>query len=268
MVLESVNLLAEHKSGILEYLANNQVDIKGFNQEQVEEEIKKSRIMIKNDTFKCAIMDAEKSMEYFSGQIRSAIYFSELEEKQDIKLFELCVEKINRLIENKILLRRALLCMGDYRLDINSYKTLCIDDPNERSRTYSLKRLFSQNGLFIKKLINVINNTESVEEQLNIIISKSKILQNDWRYCLINYVELFEKMSNNHLRMCNNGKEELLIRNKQSNGINYSLYLEALKINLNNTGIIEGINEFSDFGAYGDRYIVIENHKIRFKNMS
>ena len=86
---------------------------------------------------------------------------------------------------------------------------------------------------------------------------------------MINYVELFEKMSNDHLRMCNNGREELLIRNKQSNGMNYSLYLEALKINLNNAGIIKRngeFDEFGEFGAYGDRYIVIKDYEIRFKN--
>ena len=233
--IKSINSLFEHKHNLLEYLAcGNMKSLEGFSGKQFEEECEKSRIICKGEAFKQAILDAEKILPYFSGQIRSALYFSKLEENDDIEAFKKIVNKISAFFEstnentkpkNGILLRRALLSIGDYRLKVSSYKTLCIDDPNESYRTPSLKRLFAEHGKIVEELLNNIDETKEIDEQLKTIIKNHDIPQNDWRYCLIEHPALFDLMSPQHLRMRG---DDLLIPKLESRGYNHPIYLEVL----------------------------------------
>lgn len=264
--IESIDNLAKYKNSIEDYLASSEIgEIRGFLKEQIDEEREKARIITKGASFKSAILEAEKKLTYFSGQIRSVLFYSHLEEKENIELFDEFVRKIDCLFEadkpvEGELLRRAMLSIGDYRLHVGSYRTLCIDDPNENSRTSSLKRLFSEHGKIVEKLLSYIDTSKPVDEQLKRIIENYNITQRDWRYCLINFPKLFKLMKNSHLRMYNNNKEELLIPNKQSNGKNFSLYLETISL------LVSGGTYKFDYGAYGDRFLEINDNKIRFEN--
>ena len=275
--LESIGSLKAHKKYLLSFLASGSVgELSGFSKEQFEEECQKARIMCKDLSHKNIILDAEKDLPYFSGQIRSILYYSNYETNDNVAEF------INYLDAEKVLfddnkpacgklLRRALCAIGDYRLSVGSYKTLCIDDPNESSRTWSLKRLFSNHGPEVKELLDSINATRSLEKQLEkqleIIIKNKQIQQNDWRYCIVNYADvLFPLMSVSHMRMCYNTKEELIVPNKQSNGENYSLYLYTLQHMLKEKGISS--EYVTEFGAYGDRYLGVKGSKVRFADKS
>ena len=266
-----VNNIKTHKKDLLSYLALDPISsLPWFLEEQFKEECQKARIMCKDSLHKKIILEAEKGLPYFSGQIRSVLYYSNYEMDDDIAKFNkyLNAEKVLFAANKPVcgnLLRRALCAIGDYRLPVNSYRTLCIDDPNESSRTGSLKRLFSNHRSEVKKLLDSINASLPVEPQLEQIIANKQIKQNDWRYCIVNYGDiLFKLMSVSHMRMCNNTKEELIVPNKQSNGVNYSLYLYTLQHMLEKEGITS--HYFTEFGATGDRYLEVKGSKVRFEN--
>ena len=266
-----VNNIKTHKKDLLSYLALDPIsNLPWFLEEQFKEECQKARIMCKDLTHKNTILDAEKDLPYFSGQIRSVLHYSNYEKNDDIAEFNkyLNAEKVLFAANKPVcgnLLRRALCAIGDYRLPVNSYRTLCIDDPNESSRTGSLKRLFSNHGSEVKELLDSIDASLPVEPQLEQIIANKQIKQNDWRYCIVNYGDiLFKLMSVSHMRMCNNTKEELIVPNKQSNGVNYSLYLYTLQHMLEKEGITS--HYFTEFGATGDRYLEVKDSKVKFEN--
>lgn len=268
--LQSIDDLKNHKNDLLQFLASGKIsDLSGFLKEQFEEECQKARIMCKDASHKKIIIDAENDLPYFSGQIRSILYYSDFERTDNTVEFArlLKIEKVlfddKKPIHGK-LLRKTLCAIGDYRLSVGNYRTLCIDDPNESSRT-SLKRLFSNHGVEVKELLNHIDPTKPVEPQMDSIIAGKKIDQDDWRYCFVNYQDvLYGLMSASHLRMCNNTHEELIVPNKQSNGENYSVYLYSLQHLLKKDGI--NSEYYTELGAYGDRYLKVKDCKVRFKN--
>lgn len=266
--IKEINKLAVHWDDLIDYFANGG-DVAGFSKEQIKEERKKAQIILKDKQFADAIYESEKHS-YFSGQIRSALYYAiNNKEEYDLKVFEDYWTKITLLFDGTKpkygnLLRQALLTFGDYTISVGEYKTLCIDDPNEASSTPSLKRLFSNNNQEVKQLLDVLDINKDIEEQLRAIINNSTIPQNDWRYCLIHFPQIFSKMSNSHLRLRKVEHEFIVIPNKSSSGFNYGLYLCALQNHLD----IEHIeNTFGgECGATGKRYIEVKNLEVCFSN--
>ena len=267
--INSINTLVPNKNNILLYLSSGAIkELSGFQKEQFDEECQKARIIRRSDNHRKAIINAENVLPYFGSQIRCAIYFSDVENSDNLSLFNEYVKKLSVLFREKepangILLRRALCSIGDYRLSVGSYKTLCVDDPNENSRTWSLKRLFSNHGKEVKVLLNAIDAEKPVNPQLETIIENNPLSQKDWRYCIVNFGSiLFELMSQSHLRMINNTIEELLVPNKQSNGDNYSVYLFVLKALLKKEGIAS--EYYTEKGALGERYLLVNEYKVSF----
>ncbi|MCR4615342.1 MAG: DUF262 domain-containing protein [Clostridiales bacterium] len=270
--ISSINQLRSNKNSILSLLSSGVIkDLAGFQKEQFDEECQKARIMCKDITHRQAIIDAEKKLPYFQSQIRCVLYCSNIEIQDDLLLLEQYVKKLSALFDTKkpingILLRRALCSIGDYRLSVGNYKTLCIDDPNESSRTWSLKKLFSNHGEEVRRLLSIIDPTKPIDPQLEELINSNHLSQKDWRYCFVHYSKtLFPMMSPSHLRMFNNTYEELLVPNKQSNGENYSVHLFVLKELLRGKGI--NSEYYTEKGAWGERYLVVRNLKVSFKNM-
>ena len=133
--IESINNMSANYKNILEYFSQGP-KISFFSSEQVEEEKKKAKIILEDEDFAELIYSAEEH-KYFSGQVRAALYYSQ--EKEDVYSKETFIyywDKIALLFDETKpiygnLLRRALLTLGDYTLPVSSYKTLCVDDPNE-----------------------------------------------------------------------------------------------------------------------------------------
>lgn len=269
---ESVN----NKDDILTYFANNTFKDKGFNQGQLDEESLKCRIILSVDGAEDRIIKAE-SNKYFSGQIRSALYYSNVEENKDLKLFDLYWKKITSLFtasgtKYSFKLHRALLSLGDYTLPVGStrYKTLCVDDPKENLRTPSFKSLFSKTDDkritdILSVFLNRLDVGRDIEEQLDEIIQNNNVAVHDWKYCLINYPVLFKCMSRSHLRICDGVDGGiLLVPNKASSGFNYNIYLSTLKMLLGQNGIS---SELSDGAGAWMRYtLLVNNLIIQFRN--
>lgn len=266
--IDGINKLADNWEDLLLYFAQNG-EVTGFSLEQIKEEKSKARLMLENADFAEKIYDAEQHP-YFSGQIGSALNCATGDNgKPDIDLFERYWSKIALLFSDSKpkhghLLRRALLTFGDYTLEVGSYKTLCVDDPDEGSSTPSLKRLFSKNIEFVKQFLDVLDARGDIKVQLENIVQKSTVSKNDWRYCFIHFPTLFEMMSPSHLRLRFVENVPLIIRNKSSMSYNDEVFLAALKIALSEKGI-ESASE-GEKGAVAERFLCVNGLNVIFEN--
>ena len=168
--IKGINDIADHWDAILSYLAKDN-KISGFNQEQLKEEQIKAKIILNNQSFATALYKAENHP-YFGGQIRSALYLSKSQEDTySQQKFNEYWSTISTLFakakpKNGVLLRRALLTLGDYTLAVSQFKTLCVDDSNETQKTPSLKALFSKCGETTTKLLNILIKVQNIDEEL------------------------------------------------------------------------------------------------------
>lgn len=266
--IEGVNKLSKKRDNLLEHFSSRS-DVIGFSQEQIKEEQNKAYIILLDNEFAKMIYKAEEHP-YFSGQIRSALYYAmDSIGKYDMKEFVQYWNKIFMLFDETKpkhgnLLRQALFIFGDYTLPVGSYRTLCIDDPNEASSTPSLKRLFSNHGTIVKQLLDALNINVDIEQQLKEIVKNSTVPQNDWRYCFIKFPNLFAQMSISHLRLRDVNSEWLIIPNKTSNGYNNEIFITTLNIALKQ----QGINPLLDgyLGMLADRWLRAKSLYVRFKN--
>lgn len=269
--IKGINSLLPWKDDILSYLATSNLnELTGFSKEQVEEEKIKARIMIRDDAHKQSIIEVERKLPYFKGNIISVLFLSDFVNNDDFSLLMKYANIEASLFDadgprgDGILLRQALCVFGDYRISVGYYKTLCVDDPNERLRTPSLKQLFSHHGNEVSLLLNSLVETEDVEAQLRTIVESSSIPQNDWRYCFINYRFIFDIMSPYQLRMFEN-EAPILVPNKSSSGYNYSLYLIVLQHILKEKKGIES-EYLTEFGWYGNRQLIVGNMIVKYNN--
>jgi hypothetical protein len=265
--IDGINKLADKWDSLIEYFSQSG-NLTGFSLEQIEEERTKAQLILQSEDFAKLIYKAEQHP-YFNGQISSALHYSkDSEGKYNMDAFVRYWDKISALFDETKpkhghLLRQALLTFGDYTLPVGSYKTLCVDDPNEAASTPSLKRLFSNHGNIVKQLLDAINLNEDIALQFKKIIENSPIPKNEWRYCFIKYPALFTWMSTSHLRLREVEGEFIIIPNKSSNGFNYELFLAALYELLKEKGQESTFDGY--FGTWGDRYLCIKEFYVRFK---
>ena len=258
--IKGINEQIEHTSDLLEYLAEEN-RINGFSIEQVDEEIEKAKLITSDDSYREVIEGAEKHR-YFDGQIRSCFYFeaNDLPSKK-IDIISSYWNKISEMFtETKpkegLLMRTALLSLGDYTVYIGNYKTLCLDNPNE---TGSLKSLFSSQNEYVKKLLDKIDITKPLDDEYRRIIQENlkNIDKKSWRYAFITYYEtMFNKMSPSEFKLIApkiKEEEMLLIPNKASSGKNVDIHLLALKEKLRELGISS--DYYSDQGVDGVRIL-------------
>lgn len=267
--IEGINALADKWDNLIDCFSKNE-NVTGFSLEQIKEEQIKAGIILQSDDFAEEIYKAEQH-QYFSGQIRSALYFA-LDEKQGKYNKDSFLEYWNKIAalfdetkpKHGHLLRRALLTFGDYTLPVSAYKTLCIDDPNEASSTPSLKRLFSNNNIIVKKLLDKLTLTDDISSQLENIVKNSVVPKNDWRYCFIKIPDLFKWMSTSHLRLRNVNGQIIIVPNKSSNGYTYEIFSLALKWILKwEKGLDSSLQD--DLGTWVDRYLFIKGLYVRFQ---
>lgn len=261
--IKQVDKLSKHWKDLTSYFTKNNITISFFNREQIEEEKIKAKIIQSSPSFADKIYSAEKN-NYFRGQVRAALYLSKVNHTYDEALFEDYWSKIELLFnvqsteDTYNLLRQALLTFGDYRLTVASYyKTLCITDPYENSRTPSLRTLFSQHGDIVKQLLDCLDTTSDIHQQLEKIIQSSKVQENDWRYCIIHSPANMKKMSLQHLRMRKSNGNWIMVPNKASNGYNYDLYLNTLLLKIQEN-CSPAYTWLGEYGTDVERYLHID----------
>ncbi|MFX3634442.1 MAG: hypothetical protein ACE3L7_00235, partial [Candidatus Pristimantibacillus sp.] len=151
-----------------------------------------------------------------------------------------------------------------YTLPVSQFKTLCVDDPNEAASTPSLKSLFASGGHVIRQLLDALDPSVDIQAQLEGIVAKSVVSKKDWRYCLIRYPQLFNRMSVSHLRLRVLQNEMHLIQNKWSNGYNYALFLSALYEELKSRNIESQFD--GELGSYVQHCLFAKGYTIIFSN--
>jgi hypothetical protein len=235
-------------------------EVSGFSGDQIDEERVKARLIQESEDFAKAIFEAEKHP-YFSGQIRSALYYKKDSAGEfDFEVFKTYWAKVSALFKSDKpvhgeLLRRALLTLGDYTLRVSDYLTLCVNDPNEGERTPSMKRLFSERGKIVRRLLDTIEADKEISSQLNDIIKKSDVAADEWRYCFIKYPRLFERMSKSHLRLRKTEDKMLIVPHKSSRGYNYQIFLAALEEALKEKGV--KTEQESEQGTWSEHWMWI-----------
>jgi uncharacterized protein with ParB-like and HNH nuclease domain len=264
--INGINKIADSWNELLEYFSKNG-NMTGFNQDQINEERIKARIVLRDGDFTKVIYNAEQHP-YFNGQIRSALYLAKDEkEKYDKDRFLSYWEKISVLFreehpKHRHLLRQAMLTFGDYTLPVGEYKTLCVDDPNEAASTPSLKRLFSNCGNIVKRLLDELNPSDDFGGQLETMVKNSNVPQSDWRYCFIRFPGLFTWMSASHLRLRKIGNEMFVIPNKASNGYIYGVFLLGLQEILKQEDVMSDFD--GNLGTWVDHYLSVKIFKVHF----
>ncbi|NIZ20007.1 DUF262 domain-containing protein, partial [Spirochaetales bacterium BR151] len=245
--ITEINRLSDHWQELLRYCADKK-KIGVFDSKQIAEEQFKAQILLdhpKKDTFTQAIYNAEKH-HYFLGQIRSALYLSLKDDKKTIELsslekFEEYWQKLSKLFEdmsekNMHVLRRALLTYGDYRLKVDSQKTLCVTSP--RSAT-SLRMLFADRYQEpnLKQFLDDLSLETDINTQLKIRIKAYVANKNhpfDWRDCMIMYEALWDKryLHPNLLYTRKMSGKFLLLRSSKASGYTYEVFITSLKSEL------------------------------------
>ena len=274
--IRGINEQINHVSDLIDYLSQNN-RITGFSIEQVNEEMDKAKLILEDPSQSEVIFNAENHV-YFGGQIRSSFYFEDTDSTADkYSKISSYWDKISAMFEDTkpkegILLRTALLSFGDYTLNVDSYKTLCQDDPNESSSTPSLKRLFSSKNKYVKKLLDSIDINKPLEFEYKRIINEniSSIDEQDWRYIFISYYKvMFNKMNRSQYRLkapnwLGRPDEMLLIPNKNSRAKNTDIHLLALQEKLKEFKIKSNYESEPGIGTL-DRVLHVKNlYEVRF----
>lgn len=280
--IQAISVLSPYWDNLLEYFANEDVNMKIFSPVQIDEERIKANLILRRPDFADKILSAE-SHDYFGGQLRSALALAgitynvakEAEEKslrEKMHAFDTYWSKISVLFNAKgpifgNLMRQALLSQMDYTLRTGGYYSFGVDNPND---PVSLKALFADSTKtdLIRMLVDSFPSTQArdIKSSMQEIINNSNIPEIDWRFCFIKYPELFDLMSKQYMRI-NKGQNTLIIKNKAANGYNYDVFIYTLNLILKRKKY--DCTYYYEPGSYGDHYITTtlngKNIDIRFK---
>jgi hypothetical protein len=217
--VRSVNELLDKSTSILEHLSVTDLELPGFNPQQVREERLKAQLMLRSDAWRSRIQEAEQHG-YFRGQIEFLLKFSGVldrwqetksctwSESDDVeyrksftdyfikasKIFS--ADGLNDFGEHRW--ERALLVIGDYLLQKGSGHNYSFLD-NPRSSHLSWKRLlrgaaevdpkpddfFEKRRCYVKDLfMKWVDVTTGVAEFLDSVIGHAAQVTVPWRRIL------------------------------------------------------------------------------------
>lgn len=260
--IRGINTLEDQWEDLLTYFASDR-EVSGFSGKQIQEEQRKAQLILKSPSFAEVIYKAE-SHPYFLGQTRAALQYAERDGgPADQRIFQEYWRKVSALFVERQpkhghLLRRALLSKGDYTLPVGSYKTLCVDDPNERVRTPSLKQLFSRECQQVEEVLDSLSHNDDFGTQLERMVAEASVPMTDWRRCFLDYPELFELMRPTNLRLLEHRGEVLILPNKWSSGRNRQVFLAALFLALQKRGLAPDYR--TDEGASAPHFLYISEN--------
>lgn len=268
--IKGISDIIIQSNDILNYLTDPNNAISGFLQEQVDEERVKATLILKNNKWRDAIINAE-SHGYFKGQIGFILKFSDIlssykvdkdlrwSTNEDNDYYKKFMEYYNKssLVFNDRglnvsydLWRRALLCKGDYLLKGGRNLSFLIDS----HRDISWKRLLrddSDKRDYIKELLDDID-IKNINNSLQDIINKSTV--NDWRKYFIKNPSVIAGCSSGKYIRKESNNDILLLNSSTTSGYNKEYYSYALFCELR---LIPNVNPeyFPDRGAFSKKYV-------------
>jgi len=229
--LKAIKKLSDDLNGqkILDHIRTKEKFIDFFSQNQQTEEMLKAKLINEDSSWEREIIKAENHW-YLDGKIGFLIEFSKSGNDYDLGMFKNYRDKFIKLWdfvketkENQILLYQALLSKGDYLPEVGWNKTFCSFETGIRAKSENWHRVFeSDKKEYLKSLLDDINLTRNIENELNRIIKTEVTGVSDWRKYFIenpNYIKYCEK---SQLRF-DKGRIYLLKR-RQMNGRHAELH--------------------------------------------
>jgi hypothetical protein len=261
--LRSIKQLIPNSHSILTYLSDPNNKISGFGELQIKEEKIKAILMLKDNEWREAIINAEQH-EYFTGQIGFMLNYSGIEEYYNknkalnwtedenanyLSSFKSYSVKAKTIFNydtfkslNNYVWERALLTKGDYLLKEGSNLSFCTDD---KDRDISWKRLLLDGGkrkdhpghIYRRNLVkNLFDdnefNSSNLQESLESIIENHQ--GNEWYKSFIDNPALFNYLGRKkYIRKESESKIYLLKRERLSGShaelYSYLFYINYLK---------------------------------------
>lgn len=248
--------LEPQMTSMLEYLAQTELDIGGFSQQQVTEEQIKARLLLADSSWR-PLVDQAEAHGYFRGQIGFLLAFCGAsthpavrgeEDWEDAATHDLqmafsdYLQKATAMFDRSGLNKmtdfrweRALLALGDYLLPARRNYSFLV---NLQSEQASWKRLLrgaatgSPEGDVLRRLWAHLSGTANLEAQLDALIAGAAGLD-AWRTALISSDTAISYCHQRMIRRADNGVIYLLSK-LQMNGCHaelftYCLYEEILK---------------------------------------
>ncbi|MCY2928842.1 MAG: DUF262 domain-containing protein [Planctomycetota bacterium] len=255
--IRSINALLPESDRVVTYLASTTADAQGFYRQQVREERLKAQLMARSDSWRNAIIEAERHG-YFQGQIEFLFKFAgvfdawvateacDWDDTQDAVFLRSFREYLDRAASvfaatglrafGEQRWERCLLAAGDYLLSKGrNYSFL-----DDGSRDTSWKRLL-RGGIkdqyietrrgYVKQVLDQIDPKVGVAESLDVILTNAKPAVG-WRKLFVDRPELIEFCWNRMVRWESENRVYLLRKIRMSGEhaelFTYHLYLGLL----------------------------------------
>ncbi len=273
--IKSLKNLSNRINDIYNYLQQKEIEF--FDEEQVEEEKTKAKLICSDNEWKGLIIDAEQ-FQYFDGQIGFLLEMSKNNgneyDKNKFKQYSELMQLIFNNFKNneEFLFERALLAKGNYLVDKGSNQTFCNYDESLRAKMDNWRKVFNNNNRreILKKLLDQVSNSlkDDYQSQEKLKNAFNEIIEayddQDWRYLFIKNKELLSFCDKRQIRFIDENKIYLLskerIYSEHAELYTYDLYLHLIKEIENKDKIIN-----YKFGYYTDDkcFISFNDDKIK-----
>lgn len=292
--LDGLLNLAPHMTNILEYFANTEKPVTGFNIDQIAEEKIKAQLITERADWR-PLIDQAEGHGYFRAQIGFLLNFSGIFLELDSRSLQDWDDATHRRLQSKFrdcLLKaeamftskglndlgdfrweRALLAIGDYLLPRGRNYSFLV---NLRTDNASWKRLirgtdqYVAQREFLRDLWERLNGTENLEAQLEAIIAEASGLE-PWRDAFVQTPAAIKYCGNRLIRRINSD-EIFLLGKTQMNGyygelFTYCLYSNKL-LDLNAAGSLKPLKSLYYRDAIGVDYRPLISLTFRYDNKS
>jgi len=253
--IRSLKELINNSDNILEYLSDPEVEVRGFNEQQAQEEKLKAQLLRGGKEWRPLILEAERHG-YFKGQIEFLLKFCGVLDRwlkagevdwspdEDAALREAFADylaKASAIFSDQGLKdfgefrwERALLAIGNYLLPKSSNESFL----NDSDRDASWKRLLrggtaaiEAKRLHVKTLLDQIDLKSGVSQSLDAAIAHSSPAD-EWRRLIVNRAASVEYCKNRMIRVQSDDLVYLMSKTRMSGEhaelFSYDLYLGLL----------------------------------------
>ncbi|WP_457635755.1 DUF262 domain-containing protein [Persephonella sp.] len=226
----------------LKYITEKETNfIKFFRNEQIKEEVRKAKLLLEDNTWEEAIIEAERHW-YLEGKIDFLLDFSQKDKgKENIETFKKYYCKFNALwkfaqesTENQQKIYASLLTIGDYLPTVGDNKrTLCSFDKNIRSKLDGWYKVFEdkEKKEIFKEFLDKIY-VKNVKKSLIKLLFRHEFDCKDWKSYLIEVLKIDKEFLNffqsNHLYLHfkGSGKDKIIyiLRKTDMRSLHKELY--------------------------------------------
>lgn len=271
--IRSINDLIEQSDDILKYLSDPQVEVPGFNEQQVREEKLKAQLLQRNQDWRSLVFDAERHG-YFNGQIEFLFKFcgaldrwipagsADWNSQEDAELrsaFGGYLAKAAAIFSDRGLIdfgdyrwERALLATGDYLLPKGRYNQSFLNDGDRDASWKRLLRGGMEAGdpleakrLHVKALLDQIDLKSGVAQSLDAVIAQSQPAE-EWQRLIVHRPAMVSFCKNRMIRQVSPDCVYLLKKSRMS-GEHAELFSYELSL-----GLLADKQDRKELSPFGD----------------